>query len=634
MKTSDQTGSPREEARSRGQLALGVIVLVSLGVAFVVWASQRTTSRLVRERSDAFMEHVAERTRSVALDYLGEGASSLEAISELVRRGQLDLRSDDLVNQFRTHMLAHPQLEMFNLGSPDGSFLMVKRMPDGTLSTKRVIREGATATSTWTHENPDWASVEAFADVTEPAETAYDPRVRPWYRKAMELGTLTWAEPYVFYSDGQPGIACSLPLFGPSGDFLAVLGADIGISSLSGFLEQLEFVRGGNTAILVDDGRVIASTGRASIRAPQDSERPALDQPEVALESILEFPESPLASGYAKWNRESHGALVFRHDGKPHVGWFEPFALGAENDWIVGVEGPQSEFMGDLEHEQRLTLALTILSLFLAIAIAVILIRRSSAMEVAFLELQNSEKQRSILQLQSQNREIEAFAQSVSHDLKSPINTLSGFIGMLRRALSRDDAEGIDLCIQRIEANLTRMSRLVEALLRLGKVGRPINAPEKIAATELVNETLEQLSGLIHQRRISVTVAPDLPEIYGDPVRLHQLFQNLIENAIKFMGEQEQPTVEIGGSLAGDTVTFWVRDNGAGIERDELAAVFEPFRRLDAEVPGTGLGLATVRRIVEVHGGRIWAESDGPGHGSTFRLELPRSGVGEDQAAA
>ena len=117
-----------------------------------------------------------------------------------------------------------------------------------------------------------------------------------------------------------------------------------------------------------------------------------------------------------------------------------------------------------------------------------------------------------------------------------------------------------------------------------------------------------------------------MPQVYCDPGRLHEVFQNLIDNSVKFMGDQQKPCIEIGAEPENDRIHCWVRDNGIGIAPMFHERVFDLFDRLDTKIAGTGIGLALVKRIIEMHGGRIWVESAGEGHGSAFHFELPVAG--------
>jgi len=154
--------------------------------------------------------------------------------------------------------------------------------------------------------------------------------------------------------------------------------------------------------------------------------------------------------------------------------------------------------------------------------------------------------------------------------------------------------------------------------LELSRIGRLINPPEDVSLEELARETLELVGAQVKENGVHVEISPDLPVVFGDRVRLREVLQNLIDNAVKYMGDQSQPRVEIGSRRDANQTICYVRDNGIGIEPRYHEKVFGLFDQLDQKAEGTGIGLALAKRIVEVHGGRIWVESEGSGHGSTF----------------
>jgi signal transduction histidine kinase len=159
--------------------------------------------------------------------------------------------------------------------------------------------------------------------------------------------------------------------------------------------------------------------------------------------------------------------------------------------------------------------------------------------------------------------------------------------------------------------------------LQLSRVGRVANVREAVSLAELAAEAANLVAGEIAERGVEVSIDPVLPTVYGDRTRLVTVFQNLIDNAVKYMGAQPEPKVGIGIRPEGNgSHAVFVRDNGSGIEERYLDQVFGLFERLSHDTPGTGVGLALVKRIVEVHGGRIWAESEGPGHGTCFCFTL------------
>ncbi|MEM7582664.1 MAG: ATP-binding protein [Acidobacteriota bacterium] len=243
-----------------------------------------------------------------------------------------------------------------------------------------------------------------------------------------------------------------------------------------------------------------------------------------------------------------------------------------------------------------------------------------------------AEREAFVEQLETKNAELERFTYTVSHDLKSPLVTIRGFVGLLERDIASGKQDRIQRDIERIDNAAATMGRLLDELLELSRIGRVTQPPTEAALTTLVKEAAELVAGHLAERNIELEIAEGLPLVTGDQPRLVEVFQNLLENAIKFMGEHPHPKIEIGiGESRGETACF-VRDNGAGIESRYHEKIFGLFNRLDQSVEGTGIGLALVKRIVEVHGGKIWVESAGAGAGSTFWLTLP--GIGRKGRAA
>ena len=226
-------------------------------------------------------------------------------------------------------------------------------------------------------------------------------------------------------------------------------------------------------------------------------------------------------------------------------------------------------------------------------------------------------------ELERQNAELERFTYSVSHDLKAPLVTIKGFIGLLQKDLDENDAEAIASDIRKIAEATDNMGRQLDELLELSRVGRLVNAPVEINLDEMIKSVVNLYAEPIAAHQVQIEIEPDLPHVYGDAGRIFEVFQNLVSNAIKFVDGQQKPQIEIGARETEDQVLCHVRDNGMGIENEYLERIFNLFERLDPQIEGTGIGLALAKRIVEFHNGRIWAESQGPGSGSTFWFSLP-----------
>ncbi|MGC9396142.1 MAG: substrate-binding domain-containing protein [Anaerolineae bacterium] len=248
---------------------------------------------------------------------------------------------------------------------------------------------------------------------------------------------------------------------------------------------------------------------------------------------------------------------------------------------------------------------------------------RTLELEQEISERKQAEEMQQILiaELEAKNTELERFTYTVSHDLKSPLITISGFTGFLEQDMLAGDLEQAREDMTHINTAVARMQRLLGELLELSRIGRLMNPPEEVPFADIAHEAIEMVRGRIEACGVEVVISSDLPTVHGDRARLVEVVQNLVDNACKFMGDQPQPRVEIGARQNDDETVFYVRDNGIGIDPQYHEKVFGLFDKLDPQSEGTGVGLALVKRIIETHGGRIWIESE-VGVGSTFCFTL------------
>ena len=238
------------------------------------------------------------------------------------------------------------------------------------------------------------------------------------------------------------------------------------------------------------------------------------------------------------------------------------------------------------------------------------------------------EQRRVSEELRQKNGELERFHYTASHDLRSPAVTFISFLGYLEQDLGSGDAAGIRSDLAHLRAAADKMVVRLDDLLHFSRLLRAEVPPGRFTLHQLAREVLETLTGPIVERAVRVEMAgADLP-LSGDRGRLAEIWQNLVENSVKFMGQQPEPRIEIGVESGGAEPLFYVRDNGIGIDARFAGRIFEVFEKLDATSAGTGIGLAVVRRIVESNGGRIQVDSPGPGQGTCFRFTLPRALVG------
>lgn len=225
-------------------------------------------------------------------------------------------------------------------------------------------------------------------------------------------------------------------------------------------------------------------------------------------------------------------------------------------------------------------------------------------------------------QLESAIKELEAFTYSVSHDLRAPLRSVSGFIGILCEDYgSLLDAEGKRIC-DIIGSSAQQMGRLIDDLLALSRVGRTAMCVRPVDMTAMITSLISEIVAQEQQSRVHVEVGP-LPEAHADPTLIRQVWQNLLDNAVKFSSKKTQAQIKIWGREDGDEIIYAVADNGAGFDMKYQNKLFGVFQRLHSakEFDGTGVGLAIVQRIVSRHGGTVWADGE-IGTGATFYFSL------------
>ncbi len=228
--------------------------------------------------------------------------------------------------------------------------------------------------------------------------------------------------------------------------------------------------------------------------------------------------------------------------------------------------------------------------------------------------------------LESKNEELEQFAYTVSHDLKSPLVTIKGFIGLLQQDVQSKRHDRMERYLNHISNASDKMVSLLDDLLQLSRAGRSVTSPETINMESLAYEIIEILNGTIQKTKARVVVKPGMPEVFGDKTRIRQVLQNLVENSLKYMGAQKKPLIEIGSSKHENEKVnlFFIKDNGIGIHPEYHEKVFGVFDQLINDKGGTGIGLSLVKKIIELHRGSIWIESSGEeGCGTVFWLTLP-----------
>lgn len=239
-----------------------------------------------------------------------------------------------------------------------------------------------------------------------------------------------------------------------------------------------------------------------------------------------------------------------------------------------------------------------------------------------------TEEKRFEEELEEANVELREFMDVVSHDLKTPLISIRGFVSrLLRNHAAQLNEKGMDY-LRRIEASAERMDALISDLRAFLTSGHVSYEYQQVSSREIIENVVNDLEAMLKAKKVKLILAEDLPFIYCDPEKIYHVFQNLIENAVKYLGDTPSPRIEIRYLDIGCAHQFSVSDNGIGIDPENHERVFKKFQRLKEakDEKGTGLGLAIVKRIVERHGGKVWVESE-LGKGATFVFSLPKCGT-------
>jgi signal transduction histidine kinase len=246
-------------------------------------------------------------------------------------------------------------------------------------------------------------------------------------------------------------------------------------------------------------------------------------------------------------------------------------------------------------------------------------------------DLEKTVEQRTA-QLTREIAEKEDFLRAVSHDLNAPLRNISGMATMLLVKHGEKLDADIVHRLERIKKNVEAETDLIAELLELSRIKTKRQKSEPVELQKLVQEIADLFEDDLHRKQIALRIETPLPTVLGETLRLRQVFQNLIDNAIKYMGEGDLRQIYVGCSLGDDRAEFYVRDTGLGIDAEDVEKVFFVFRRgknsQATNIAGKGVGLASVKSIIETYNGSIWVESE-PGKGSTFRFTIDRQFVPE-----
>jgi two-component system sensor histidine kinase/response regulator len=258
------------------------------------------------------------------------------------------------------------------------------------------------------------------------------------------------------------------------------------------------------------------------------------------------------------------------------------------------------------------------------------LIEKNTSLQKAEAQIRelNAELKANLTQLEAVNKELESFSYSVSHDLRAPLRSLIGYSQILQEdcAQKLNDHELDALSV--IQKNARKMDQLIEALLDFSRSGKKELTKSLVDSEQMVGQILIDVNAAIPNK--AAIIMKVLPQVHADSTLLSQVWTNLIGNAVKYSSKKESPAIEIGSARKDNDIVFYVKDNGAGFDMNHMDRLFGVFQRLhrQQEFEGTGIGLALVQRIINRHGGAVWAEGK-VDDGATFYFSLPENGIAE-----
>jgi|GEM_PF-1323102 len=306
---------------------------------------------------------------------------------------------------------------------------------------------------------------------------------------------------------------------------------------------------------------------------------------------------------------------IVRADGE--VAWVKEKSISRMtlNNRVIQTIGVMQDITATKQHEKELREARDSLEQTVSER------TRQLADLVTRLQRENIEREAISSELERKNAELERFAYTVSHDLKTPLVTINVLLGLITKDLLAGDGGSAIQYIKKVNHATTGMARMLEELLELSRVGHVIGQTTRCDPAELARLAIDSFGDRIAELGVEIEIAA-MPAVEADRARLIEVYQNLIGNAVKFLGDQQSPLIRVGAINRDARCCYFVGDNGIGIAPEYQDKVFGLFERLETETEGTGIGLALIKRIIEVHGGEVWIESAGLGHGSTVFFTL------------
>ena len=662
----------------RWALILGLLVIIWGTQAITVSSSYITSQRVLLGHARDIMENIAAFAMEQSKHHLAlaQGAAHLtkRLISANVVSNDIQ-KFNSLERYFFDQMAIYPHFAGIYFGTPEGDFFDVRRSrvhtPDG-FRTKIIRHPDGIRQVDLVFRDANLKFIERQKDPND----RYDPRVRPWYKKAKRLEDIVWTDPYVFFTSQKPGITIAGPVYENDKHFKGIVGVDIRIDQLSTFIGKLRVGKNGKAFLLNRNKDVVAFPDLAKITRPN-----ALSPGKTRLVKINEIDDvlSRKAFEAVNWEQDANGQLIiedplfakFENGGKIYNVMFSPFS-DRQWPWLIGVYLPEDDYLGEIKANRMfnifVTIAISIMTTFIALLMARGIIKPIADLEHESRAIRNHEfdstnevnsiyteiqetadsfacMKESLISYEEEKSELEkqvrhsqkmeaigTLAGGVAHDFN---NILYPILGYTEMALE-EVAEGSPAreSLDEILTAAQRARKLVEQILTFSRLDHQGRIPLKIQGA--VKEALNLLRATLP---VTIEVVQRIDEncgpVLADPTQIQQVVMNLCTNAFHAM-QDHGGTLTVGleeiqiasEDLPGsqDPVTYvklTVADTGYGMSKDVLERIFEPYFTTKKVGEGTGMGLAVVHGIIKGYDGDIQVHSES-GNGTTFNVYLPR----------
>lgn len=430
-------------------------------------------------------------------------------------------------------------------------------------------------------------------------------------QKNSRTDTLVVGNAVIGWTSGQPTVHISRRINKPDGGFGGVVVVGLDPTLFTALYQKVEMGTSGHVTFVGFDGQTRARRLGSVVSFGDDSSRSA------NLQKIL-----------AEREQKPRGSVVVE-SGVDGVERVFSFMMLPTLSMVVIVGTSADEALAATAERARgyIYIAIGTTALFLALAAVLCMAFIRQQRHTHQIENLNQGLETRISErtndLKEANERLAAFAYSVSHDLRGPLSTIDGFTGLLQRRMSRHTDDGSLTLVKRIRSGVTQMTELIDGLLSLATISREQITRESVNLTSMARSLIDRHAHADLQRKVDAIVQDNLV-VQADSRLMHSVMENLIGNAWKFTANTPLPRIEIGSQTdAAGELDYFVRDNGTGFDMAEVDKLFRVFERLQTatQFKGTGIGLATVKQVITMHGGEIWAEG-AIGAGATFYFRL------------